>query len=349
MDAVFYVGITGTEPDPAKGIFVGTLDTTSGQLSPLRLAATAANPNFLAVSPRRKFLYAVMAAGGPAVGAFAIEPDHSLRLVNTQPANGRVPCHVWLDHSDSHVLIANYGEGNFVSLPILPDGSLGKPTATVQLTGNGPHPTRQQHSYAHGIYTDPGDQFAYVCDLGSDRVWTFHYDRGTFTPAEPPAGLTPPGAGPRHFALHPNGRFAYANNEMGLSVTAFTRDPLHGTLHALQSVPTSTEHFGDTPGITTSELICHPNGRWLYVSSRGDNTLVAYAIGTDGRLTLTEIIPATVDCPRGMGLDPSGEWLVVAGQMDGQVRSFHIDPTNGRLSPTPHTASAPAPVCVVFA
>lgn len=347
--ARFYVG-TFTSEGASEGLYTGVLDTATGALGPVTLAGKAINPSFAAVSPDGKFLYAVQGEGRESLGAYAVGPGGGLTFLNEQPSGGAGACHVWVDSKQKHALIANYGGGSIACFPIGPDGSLGKRTAFVQFSGSGPHPTRQAKSYAHAVYTDPESRFVYACDLGADKVWSFRFDEttGSLTPTDPPAGMTPPGGGPRHLALHPNGRFAYANNEMGLSVTAFERNPESGVLAALQTVPTSQKLTGPVEGITTAEIACHPSGKWLYVSSRGDDIIAVYAIGGDGRLSLLENVPAGVAVPRGMALDPTGRWLVVAGQKSGDLVVLKIDPQTGKLSPTGGTAKVPSPVCVAF-
>jgi 6-phosphogluconolactonase len=343
----FFVG-TNTRGTGSEGIYTGVLDTNTGAMGALTLAAEADNPTFLAPAPGGRFLYAALEGEGGAIGAFAIGNEGKLTALNTAPSGGGGACHVSVDAAGRHVLVANYGGGNVSSLALEPDGTLGASRAFVQFSGSGPHPLRQKKSHAHAIYTDPEDRFAYACDLGSDKVWIFHYDHGRLTPADPSAGLAPPGGGPRHLALHPNGRFAYVNNEMGLSVTVFSRDQKSGALTGMQTLPTSEKPAGTAPGVTTSEIHCHPLGKWLYISSRGDDIIAAYAVGEDGRLTLIQNSPAGVQSPRGMGLDPSGKWIVVAGQKDHRLVSLKIDPASGKLSASAHTAEVPAPVCVVF-
>lgn len=348
-EARFYIG-TNTRETGSKGIYTGVLDTHTGALGAVGLAADANNPSFLAVAPGGKHLYAALEAAGGAVGAFRIEPDGKLTPLNTAPSGGNGACHVSVDGAGRHALVANYGGGNISCLAILPDGSLGDSTAFVQFSGSGPHPGRQQKSFAHAIYADADDKFVYACDLGSDKVWSFRYDKdaGTLAPTDPAAGIVPAEGGPRHLALHPNGRFAYANNEMGLSVTAFARDPVNGLLTELETVPTSQSLTGPAPGVTTSEILCHPTGKWLYVSSRGDDIIAVYAIAEDGKLSLVENAPAGVQIPRGMGLDPTGQWLVVAGQKNHRLTVLKIDPATGKLAPTGQSVEVPAPVCIVF-
>jgi 6-phosphogluconolactonase len=345
----FYVG-TNTRENGSRGIYSGLLDTQTGALSGIELAAEAGNPSFLALAPGGKTLYAALESGGGAVGAYRVEADGKLSALNTASSGGDGACHVSVDHAGKHVFVANYGGGNISALAIEPDGSLGKSTAFVQFSGSGPHPGRQKKSYAHAIYSDAGDDFVYACDLGSDRVWSFQFDKaaGTLKATPKEAGQVPPGGGPRHLAIHPNGRFAYANNEMGLSVTTFARDPATGELTVLGTVPTSEKLTGPAAGVTTAEIICHPNGKWLYVSSRGDDIIAVYSIAEDGSLKLIENAPAGVQLPRGMGLDPSGQWLVVGGQKDDRLTTLKIDQATGKLTPSGHTVEAFAPICIVF-
>ena len=345
QEAVFYLGTY------SKGISLGTLDTDSGKLGPVTLAAEADHPGFVALSPDGKFLYAAMESGGGAVGAFAVKEDGSLQLLNTRPSGGNGACHVSVDSKGRHVFVANYGGGNIASFPVQPDGSLGEAAATVQFSGSGPNPQRQKKSFAHSIYATGEDRFVYACDLGSDKVWSFRFDgeKGAMTPTEPPAGVVPPGGGPRHLAFHPGGRFVFANNEMGLSVTTFSRDPESGVLTPVETTPTSAKGAGPVEGVTTAEIVCHPSGKWLYVSSRGDNVIAVFAIAADGKLSLVENAPAGVEIPRGMDIDPTGQWIVVAGQKDNKITVLQIDPSTGKLSPTGQSAEVGTPVCVVFA
>ena len=348
-DATFYLG-TYTRPGKSQGIYVGKLDTETGRLGPLVLAAEAKNPSFVALSPNGKFLYAAMEADGGAVGAFVVQSDGTLRALNQASTGGAGACHVWVDATGRTVLAANYGGGSVAAFPAKPDGSLGERSAFVQFTGTGPDKSRQDKPHAHAIYTDAANRFVYSPDLGTDNVWIFKLDaaKSTLTATEPPSGKVPPGAGPRHFAIHPNGKLAYANNEMGLSVTAFSRDPATGALKEIQTVPTVPD--GTPPaGVSTAEIFCHPTGKWLYVSNRGHDTIAVHAIAGDGKLTRIENAPAGVKVPRGFGIDPSGRWLIAGGQDDNRIAVHKIDPATGKLTATGETAEVGSPVCVLFA
>lgn len=345
----FYLG-TYTKPGKSEGIYVGRLDTATGRLGPVALAATAASPSFVALSPDRRFLYAAMESGGGSVGAFSVGADGKLTKLNEQPSGGGGACHVWVDATGRTVFVANYGGGSIAAFRTKDDGSLGERTAFVQFEGSGPNPRRQEKPHGHAIYTDPANKLVYACDLGTDKVWIFQFDpeKSTLTPATPAFGLVPPGGGPRHLAIHPSGKFAYVNNEMTLTTTAFARNETTGALtelHTLSTLPPGA----DAKGASTAEIFCHPTGKWLYVSNRGHDTIATYSIAADGRLTFLEAAPAQVKVPRGFGIDPTGQWMITAGQNDDKIAVLKIDPATGKLSATDQTASVASPVCVLFA
>jgi 6-phosphogluconolactonase len=341
----FYLG-TYTEGRTSQGIYTGKLDTGNGRLGPLELAVATTNPNFLALSPNGKFLYA---STGSSVAAFRVENDGRLTALNELPA-GDGTCHVSVDATGRNVFAANYNGGSVACFQTRTDGSLAVRTAFVQLTGSGPNPERQKHPYLHSIYAADGNRLVYACDLGTDNIWLFKFDaqNGTLTFGDGKAGKVPAGSGPRHLALHPGGRFAYVNGEMGLNVTAFARDPVTGALTALQTLPTLPEG-APSNGVTTAEIFCHPSGKWLYLSNRGHDSITVYAIAGDGRLKWIENAPAGVKVPRGFGIDPTGRWLIAAGQQDNKIALLKIDSATGKLSATDQSAGVGAPICVIFA
>jgi 6-phosphogluconolactonase len=345
----FYLS-TVTDNTDSQGLYVGTINEDTGKLGPIVLAAEATNPIFSTVSPDGKFLYASMESEDGAVGAFAVKDNGTLQLLNTRPSGGKVACHISMDSTGRHVFVANYSSGNIACFAVHPDGSLGERTAFVQFEGMGPDTGRQKQSYAHGIYTSADDRFVYVCDLGADKVWSFQFDsdQGTLTPTDPPAGVVPPGGGPRHLVFSPDGRLAYANNEMGISTTVFSRDTDTGVLTPLETVSCSPETAGPREGVTTAEICLHPSGKWLYVTNRGDDLIAVHALDSEGRLTLLENIPAETAIPSGMALDPSGKWLVVAGMKGNTLTVFAINPENGRLKSTGQSVEAPAGFGITF-
>jgi 6-phosphogluconolactonase len=347
-EAPFYIG-TYTSDGGSKGIYRAVLDTETGTLSEPTLVAETPGPSFLALRPGGAFLYAVRESPEGQVSSFAVQPDGTLRHLNTESAHGGGPCHVAVDRGGKNLFVANYGGGSLACLPIEADGSLAPASTVFENSGSGPNKQRQEKPHLHAIYPDAESRFVYACDLGTDEVLVFRLDaeQGKLTPAEPRSAKVPPGGGPRHLAIHPGGRFVFVNNELTNTVTAFRRDLQNGSLAAIQTIPTLPD--GEpVPGNTTAEIFLDPSGKWLYVSNRGHDSIAAYAVADDGRLTLLEIEPAGVAVPRGFGIDPSGQWLVVAGQKTNDLTALKIDPSYGTLSPGPNKINVGSPVCVVF-
>ena len=344
----FYIGAY-TKPGGNRGIERGSLDTTTGEIKLLGLAVEAKNPSFLAVHPGGKFLYAALEDGGGAVGAFAVQKDGTLKHLNNESSKGSGNCHVFVEPGGKAVLAANYNSGSIAALPIRDDGSVAPASSSVQHVGSGPNAGRQKGPHAHSIYVNGG--FAYACDLGTDDVFIYRFDaaKGTLTPNDPPSGKVPPGSGPRHLAFHPKGGFAYVCDEMTSNITALAHDAAKGTLTAIQTISTLPPNAANANKNSTAEIFCHPNGKFVYVSNRGHDSIAVFAIATDGKVTLVENAPAGVKIPRGFAISPDGGWLVAAGQDSNSLTSHKIDPATGKLTPAGKADGVGAPVCVVFA
>jgi 6-phosphogluconolactonase len=344
----FYLG-TYTGPGRAEGIYTAVLDPASGRLGPISLAAKANNPGYLALSPDATHLYSVTSDDGGSVAAFGIGVDGALSPLNRVSSGGAGPCHLSVDPSGKNLLVANYAGGNITCIRIRRDGTLGHRTATLAFQGSGPDPLRQRKPFAHFIRADSTGRFIYACDLGADHIRTWHFDpaAGLFTGPAERQGAVPAGSGSRHLAFGPGEDFAYVNGEMGRNVTVFRRDKTTGSLTPIQTLPL-VPGAGPAPGITTAEIACHPSGKWLYVSSRGDDIIAGFAIQTDGKLTFIQDVPSGVKFPRGFAIDPTGRWLIAAGQNDNCLAILAIDQNTGKLTPTGQQASVPSPICVLF-
>lgn len=350
-----YVGTyTGGE---SRGIYVMELDPGTGKLSAPRLAAESVSPSFLAIHPDRKHVYAVSEIADfegkktGAVRAFEIESESGLLTpLNQQPSRGGGPCHLVVDHGGKNVLVANYGGGSVAVVPIGPDGKLGEPSSSIQHEGKGANPKRQEGPHAHSINLDAAGRFAVAADLGLDKLLVYRFDasKGTLTPNDPPSTSLDPGAGPRHFAFHPDGKHAYVINEMLLTVTALDYDADRGALTPTQTITTVPEGVtGDH--LSTAEVQVHPSGKFLYGSNRGHHSIAAFSIDPkSGRLTSIGHQSTGGKTPRNFGIDPSGRYLLAANQDSGTVVVFAIDPKTGQLEPTGHSAEVPKPVCVKF-
>jgi 6-phosphogluconolactonase len=338
---------------PGDGIFLYTLDMKSGELTPAGIGPKVESPSFLAIHPSRKYLYAVNEIGNyqgkdsGSVSAYSIEPKTGkLTLLNVQTSGGSAPCHISVDRAGKNALIANYSGGSVAVLPIKSDGSLAPASAFIQHKGTGPDASRQEGPHAHSINLDPSNKYAFAADLGLDKVLVYRFDaaKGTLTPSDPPAAIVAGGSGPRHFAFHPSGRFAYVINEMKSTITGFAYDGA-GKLTELETV--SSIPGGPVPGNSTAEVQVSPNGKFLYGSNRGHNSIVIYRIDPNsGRLTYVGNESTRGKVPRNFGIDPTGTFLIAANQESGNVEVFRMDPDTGKLTHTGHSAQLTTPVCV---
>lgn len=339
----------------SQGIYLIEMDPATGKLSEPVVAAETVNPSFLAIHPSKKFLYSVGEIGKfegkpvGAVSAFSIGEDGKLTLINQQPSGGGGPCHVSLDPSGKVVLVANYGGGSVASLPIAPDGSLKAPASEVQHTGSSVDPRRQKEPHAHSINPDPAGKFAFAADLGLDKVLVYKLDAGagTITANDPAFAQLPPGSGPRHFAFHPSGKYAFVNNEMTSTISSFAYDADKGTLTLIETLTTLPAGFEGNN--STAETVVHPSGKFVYVSNRGHDSVAIYGFdAATGKLTPAGHQSTGGKTPRNFNIDPSGKFMLAANQTTGNVVVFAIDPETGKPTPTGSEVKVGAPVCVRF-
>jgi 6-phosphogluconolactonase len=355
-EVLVYLGTyTGEQ---SKGIYVSRLDPATGAMSPPQLAAETPSPSYLAIHPTKPLLYAaneVNTFGGKntgSVSAFAIDRvSGMLTPLNQQSSAGAGAVHLVVDATGRNVLVANYGGSSAAALPLADDGGLRPASAFVQYTGSGADPKRQPSARAHSINLDPANRFAYVATLGLDKVQIYRFDaeRGALVANDPPSASVRPVSGPRHFAVHPTGRFAYLINEFSMTVTAFTADAQRGGLAEIETVSTLPPGVSIAEGFTTADVQVHPSGRFLFGSNRGHDSIVVFAIDEKtGRLSHVENESTQGRTPRAFGIDPSGRYLLAANQGSGSVVVFRIDQKTGRLDPTGHTIRIASPVCVKF-
>ena len=340
---VFYVGTSGAK---AQGVLRCTLDGKTGKISTPTVAAEAKSASYLALSPDAKFLYSTAEGAEGAVASYAVEGD-KLRLLNTEASKGKGPTHLAVDAARKNLIVVNYGSGSTTALPIKADGSFAPASSSVQHVGTGPNSARQAGPHAHGVYFHPKNGRAYVADLGTDDIFIYKFDaeKGLLTPNKPKSARVTAGEGPRHLAFHPNGRFAYVNTEMGMNVVAFSVER-NGGLKQIQSLPTLPAG-ADAKGASTAEIFVHPNGKTLYVSNRGHDSIAVYSIGQDGKLALLQHMLGTPAMPRGFGLSADGRWLVCAGQKSGTLNAYRIG-RDGKLVDTKQSVEAPASAAILF-
>jgi 6-phosphogluconolactonase len=353
---IAYVG-TYTEKTKSKGIYAFRFEETSGKLNPIGVVAETPNPSFLALHSSGKYLYTVNETGefggekSGAVSAFSIDrKTGKLTLLNQVASRGAGPCHVSLDRTGRYVLVANYDSGTVAVFPVQNDGQLGKYTGFAKHTGQSVNKERQEAPHAHWIATSPDNQFLLTADLGIDRILIsrFHLQDGAFTPNKANSGVKlKAGAGPRHAAFSPSGKFFYVASELNSTVTAYSYSAKDGALHELQAVSTLPK---DSSGANdVAEIVVHPSGRFLYVSNRGRDSLAVFSIDPrKGTLTPVADIATQGKTPRNFAIDPTGKFLLAANQESNTIVVFNIDPSTGGLTLKGQVVDVPAPVCITF-
>jgi 6-phosphogluconolactonase len=347
---MLYIGTYSAANDP--GIHYFTFDNATGKMTPAGTVSGIQNPSFLAIHPNKKFLYAASESGGPnggSVVAYSIGTGGDLTLLNSELAKGNAPCHVVVDPNGKYVLVANYSSGTVAALPVAENGSLKPATGFAQHVGSSVNAGRQEAPHAHSINVDKGGKFAVAADLGTDKLYIYVLDgaTGELKPHTPDSVSTKPGAGPRHFAFHPSGRYAYAIMELDNTVGVYAWDSEKGTLTPLQTVPTLPE--GYTGGNSTAEVQVHPSGKFVYGSNRGHNSIAVFSVDEKtGKLTPAGHQSTEGKTPRNFGIAPEGNFLLAANQDSNNVVVFRIDPKTGALTPTGESVSIPKPVCLKF-
>lgn len=349
---MLYFGTYSGENDP--GIYLYEMDSDSEKLVARGSVTGLASPSFLTIHPNKKFLYAVCEAASPnggQVAAYAIEPKTGmLTLLNKESAKGQGPCHVSMDRSGKVVVVANYGDGSIACLPVGEDGKLGAATAAIQHTGSSVNQSRQEGPHAHSMNVDPSGKFVVAADLGTDKLYVYRLDTktGTLTPNDPPSVSSKPGAGPRHFAFHPDGKHAFVINELDNTVTAYSWDGAKGILTTLSSVTTLPSDYTGNNN-STAEIQVHPSGKFVYGSNRGHNSIAIFAFDSKtGSLTPVGHESTQGKIPRNFGISPDGKFLIACNQDSNNVVVFKIDSNTGKLTATGQTITIPKPVCVKF-
>jgi 6-phosphogluconolactonase len=358
---ILYVG-TYTTGD-SKGIYAYRYDAQNGALQPLGLAAQTENPSFLAADGDAARLYAVnetqkyQAQSSGGVSAFTIDRKTAkLSLLNEVASRGADPCYISFDRTDKFLLVANYTGGNVAVFPVLPDGHLGEASSVQSEKGTlGPNKERQDSPHAHWIEASAGNRFAYVSDLGLDRVLIYKFDatKGTLTPGAAASANAEdffsaklaPGTGPRHVAFSRDGKFMYVLGEMSATVTVFSNDK--ETLRAIQTISALPAKFSGAN--TAAEIAMHPSGKFLYTSNRGDDSIAEFSVDrAAGKLALIGHVSTQGKDPRHFAIDPAGTHLLVANQSTGNIVEYAIDRATGKLKSTGKVEKVPSPVCLIF-
>lgn len=350
--ATVWIGTTTPRGGESKGIYRATMDLDTGVLSKPVLAAEIGSPGFLTLHPNGTRLYSVCQlpdGQGGGVAVFKISEDgESLRLLNTQPIGDGGSCHLTVDKTGLCLFTAQYSGGSVAVFPLDGEGRILPRSQLVEHEGSGPDEVRQKAPHPHWAGVDPANRFLFVPDLGIDQVVIYRIDFETGQLERHGAGRCPPGAGPRHFKFHPNGKMAYVVNELDLSVTVFRYDADAGSLEPVQTISTLPEELREIRS-SGSEIRVHPSGKYVYAANRGHDTIAAFRIDpASGKLTFIEREPIRGSWPRNFNLDPTGQWLLAAGRNSNTISVFRVDPDTGGLIYTGNTVNCPTPICVEF-
>jgi 6-phosphogluconolactonase len=351
----FYVG--SSRGSLSHSIYLCELKPSDGVFSVLDSFAGAKGGSYLDLAPDGRFLYSINQASidqhgeYASVSSFAVDPASlALKLINSQSSEGADICHIHCNEKGDYIFAANYGSGHATALPVSDKGEIAPASSVVIGAGSGPVESRQQGPHAHQVMLDLGQNFLLVPDLGCDRIMIYVFDSETGELKANPAQAffqLAPGSGPRHLAFHPDGKSLYIVNELNSTITACTYRGEDGTITELNTLSTVEEsHKGMK---YPAAVRVHPNGGFVYASTRGENSCVStFGINKDRSLTRLQVMEQVPNWPRDFNLDPTGKWMLVAGERSGEIRLYKIDSETGLLSETERVLKLPSPASVLF-
>ncbi|WP_041736471.1 lactonase family protein [Dyadobacter fermentans] len=341
----FYVGTQ--DKGANSSITRCELNLASGQITLIDTINKSVAPGYVAISPDKRNLYAI--SSDNKVSAYAIEPDRKLTFLNSQPSEGAGPCHVSVHPTGKMAFVSNYGGGSFSAYNIETGGKLSAAVYKEQYTGTGPHTKRQEKAHAHFATAGPDGKYVYVTDLGSDKVMNYSVDAnaGKLTPNAPqPSFSGKPGAGPRHLIIHPSGKRMFLLNELDATVTACSIDK-KGVIKAIKTYPTIPADYSG-PTNTSAAIHLHPNGKFVYVSNRGHNSITAFRILGNGELEMADQQTKSIATPRDFNIDPTGKYLIVANQASDNLVVYDVDAETGKFTFKHESIAVKLPICVAF-
>jgi 6-phosphogluconolactonase len=343
------LALVGTYTDgDSDGIYTVAVDE-DGAVEQQSATAAGENPSFLAVHPSGEYCYAVNEIDDGAVTALSIDQSTGelTRLNQITTGGGADPCHCTVDETGQYLLVAHYTGGSVAMCPIADDGAIEEPSDLVQHTGSGPNEERQEAAHPHSIQPGPDNEFAYVPDLGDDRVvgYELDLDAGELVPSPAATVNLPAGAGPRHMEFDDDGEYAYLINELDSTVTVLERDADTGGLTDVDSAQTlPADYDGDND---TADIHIHVSGEWVFGSNRGHDSIATFAVD-DGTVEFRGTESTRGEWPRNFALTPDGEHLLAENMESDDVVTFDVDTATGELSATGAVTEIPSPVCLQF-
>lgn len=345
-----------------KGIYRARWNGETGEVGPLEMAAETPQPTYLVRHPKLPVVYACNEGGKPtdAVSAFLLDPARAaLQPMATQPTLGAAPCYASVDRTGRLLFTANYGGGSLSVFPLDPQGRPGPSDTVFHCAGNtacgtgGPVKDRQSSPHLHCATSSPDGHFLLACDLGDDAILAFPLHPETKEPLGSPMRIpTAPGAGPRHVAFHPNGRWLYCINEINCMVSQYLwqTGAKQASAKPVKSATVSVLPAGapQNPPSTGAEIALSRDGRFVYTSTRFCDVLTVFSVDqTHGKLTQIQQLPCAGKTPRFFALDPRERWLLCTNQDSDNVSVFARDSSSGQLSP--HSSfPAPNPECLLW-
>ena len=351
-EALLAVG-TYTEPMPhvdgqGAGIHLLRFDVREGTFGAETIIGGLRNPSYLAASAAGDRLYAVCEIGaeaGPTLETYAVDQQAlTLHPLASTPITGSWPCHVSVNDAARQIAIANYESGDFVVMAL--DAS-GCPTGTpdvIHREGSGPNANRQEAPHAHCAHSSPDGRHLFLVDLGTDSIARHPIIEGRVSASPDLTIAAAPGSGPRHIAFSPSGRSLLAVHEMGSTITLHSLADPETTLAAVSTLPAGWTEESDCAAIRI-----HPQGRFVYASNRGHDSIFAARLDeARGELQPIGTWPAGGRTPRDIALTPDGAFLLAASQDEHGIKVFAVDPVSGGLTATDHRLSLKNPVCLCF-
>lgn len=340
---ILYTGTFSTRG--SKGIYVFNFDRKSGKLTEVQTVESGTSPSFMDFSPDRKYLYSINGDREGLVVAYKINPENGfLTKINEQPSKGG-PAHVSVDPKGRFVYISNYGGGTLNVFPLNKDGSLAAASEIIKYEGSGPNLQRQKAPHTHSAVPSKDGKFLYVSDLGTDKIMIYQVKKnGKLQPANTPFFKSTSGAGPRHFAFHPSGKFAFSVNELTSTITSLLVNRSTGALTSIEEMNMFPEDFKGTT--YAADVHVSPDGKFVYASNRGHDSLVIFAIDqATGKLTLVGHESTGGKYPRNFMIDSKGEFVLAANQNSDNILIFKRDKSTGKLTRIGEY-NVPAPVCI---
>ena len=347
-----YVGSRTSKERNARGegLSVFAVSPDQQKLERVQLVAGLANPSYLLLNQAGDRLYSVH-GDLEYVSTFSVDKKTGhLMLMQQQDCLGKNPVHLALDPTEKFLIVSNHWTSTLAVLPVHPDGTLAPVKQLESLPGSpGPHRVEQAFAKPHFNPFDPSGRFVVVPDKGLNRIFTFKFENGTLSATEQKSVLTRETAGPRHIAFHPTQAMAYVVNELDSTVGAYEFDHTSGALHPIQILSALPDTY--TSDSRASAIFVHPNGRWLFSSNRGFDSVAVFAIDpTNGRIRFVRAQPTAGKTPRFCTLTPNQKVLWMLNEESDSMVPLALDPDHPSdpLLSIGQPVSCASPVCMIF-